>query len=234
MRTTTAAILGISFIIGAASLGTSFYRSRVREQTIHVVGAATRRFDSDVVKWRLSVGHSVGVNDQRGGYARTRDDFKILMEQLHTAGLTDKEITVQPINCSPIRDNSGNLTGYDVTQNIILISSGITTVEKLALSPDTIFARGIALTSSNLEYYFSKLAEIKKELLAEATKDAVQRAAEIAKNSRTRAGRIASVRSGIFQITEPYSTDVSDYGIYNTATRQKDVTVTVTADFALR
>jgi hypothetical protein len=38
----------------------------------------------------------------------------------------------------------------------------------------------------------------------------------------------------VFQITEPYSTDVSDYGIYSTATRRKNVTVTVTASFSLR
>jgi hypothetical protein len=43
-----------------------------------------------------------------------------------------------------------------------------------------------------------------------------------------------SARGGIFQSTEPYSTEVSDYGIYNTSARQKDVTVTVTAEFGVR
>ena len=38
---------------------------------------------------------------------------------------------------------------------------------------------------------------------------------------------------GVFQITEPYSTDVSDYGYYNTDTRTKSISVTVTTKFRL-
>jgi hypothetical protein len=37
----------------------------------------------------------------------------------------------------------------------------------------------------------------------------------------------------VFQITEPYSTDVSDYGYYNTDTRTKSISVTVTTKFRL-
>jgi hypothetical protein len=37
----------------------------------------------------------------------------------------------------------------------------------------------------------------------------------------------------VFQITEPYSTEVSGFGVHNTATRQKEITVTVHASFAL-
>jgi hypothetical protein len=36
------------------------------------------------------------------------------------------------------------------------------------------------------------------------------------------------------QITEPYSTEVSDYGIYSTSTREKNITVTVSVSFTIR
>ena len=58
-------ILGISFVVGAAVFGGYFYRSRVSDNTVKVVGAATKRYDSDVVKWRISVGHSVGLGETR-------------------------------------------------------------------------------------------------------------------------------------------------------------------------
>jgi hypothetical protein len=234
MRTSIAIILGVSFVLGAAVFGTYFYRSRAAENTIRVVGAATRRFESDVVKWRVTVGRSTGLGEVSTGYADTRKAFEGLTAALKAAGIGDKDVSVQPINRSPVYDNNGNQTGYSFAQSVYVISTDLTTVEKLALNPDGMSARGVALQSSNLEYYFSKLPDIKKELLAEATRDAKQRAVEIARNSGSGIGPMRSARAGIFQITEPYSTEVSDYGIYNTSTRQKDVTVTVTAEFGVR
>lgn len=234
MRTRIAIILGISFVVGAGVFGTYFYRSRSGGQTIKVTGAATKRFESDVVKWRITVGRSVGLADTRTGYAQTRSDYEALMTELRAAGINDKDISVQPINRNPMYDSNGNMTSWSFAQSVYVISSDLPTIEKLALNPDTLFTRGVSLQSSTLEYYFSKLADIKKELLANATRDARERAAEIARNSGARLGTVVSARSGIFQITEPYSTEVTDYGIYNTSTRQKDVTVTVTTEFSLR
>ncbi|WP_232502671.1 hypothetical protein [Candidatus Cloacimonas acidaminovorans] len=47
-------------------------------------------------------------------------------------------------------------------------------------------------------------------------------------------GKLREARAGVFQITEPYSTEVSDYGIYNTSTRSKSISVTLTAIFKLK
>jgi hypothetical protein len=227
-------ILGISFVVGAAVFGNYFYRSRMQDNTIRVVGAATKRFESDIVKWRISVGRNTGLGDAGAGYSDTRKAFESLMAELKAAGIGDSEISVQPINRHPVYDNNGNNTGYSFNQSVYVISSDLAIVEKLALNPEEMFQKGVALQSSQLEYYFSKLPDIKKELLAEATRDAKGRAVEIAKNSGSGIGPMRSARAGIFQITEPYSTEVSDYGIYNTSTRQKDVTVTVTAEFGVR
>jgi hypothetical protein len=37
----------------------------------------------------------------------------------------------------------------------------------------------------------------------------------------------------VFQITEPFSTEVSDFGVHNTATKRKEITVTVHATFEM-
>ncbi|MCL7972923.1 MAG: SIMPL domain-containing protein, partial [marine benthic group bacterium] len=44
---------------------------------------------------------------------------------------------------------------------------------------------------------------------------------------------IASARAGVFQITEPFSTDVAAYGIYDTSSRKKEIRVTVHAVFVI-
>lgn len=85
-----------------------------------------------------------------------------------------------------------------------------------------------------MEYYSTKLNSIKRELLAEATRDAQKRAQAIAAGTGDRIGNIASARVGVFQITEPNSTEVADYGVYNTATKEKDITVTMNVTFSLK
>src|SRR5690606_32121047 len=63
--------------------------------------------------------------------------------------------------------------------------------------------------------------------------DAQRRAEEIAGSAGSRVGDVISARAGVFQITEPYSTEVSGMGMYSTSTRRKEITVTVHGDFAL-
>jgi len=41
------------------------------------------------------------------------------------------------------------------------------------------------------------------------------------------------IKAGVFQIIEPYSTEVESYGMYNTSSRKKDITVTVHAQFLI-
>ena len=77
------------------------------------------------------------------------------------------------------------------------------------------------------------MPDLKKELIGAATKDALARAKEVTSSAKTRLGKLKTARSGVFQITEPYSTDVSDYGFYNTSTKAKSISVTVTAEFEL-
>ncbi len=230
-------VLGTSLIVSAVVFGIFFYQSRMPVKTIRVVGAATRRIDSDVVKWRVTISRNVGAAELKGGYAAIRGDLETLLGLLKARGIGGKDVTVQPVNTNPLYDNekgSPALTGYQITQSIYAVSRDIPKLEELALNPNLVVDKGIVLQSSNLEYYPSQLSRIKKELLAEATTDARQRAAEIARSSGDRIARIESARVGVFQITEPYSTEVSDYGIYNTSTREKDITVTVNVSFTLK
>jgi hypothetical protein len=41
-------------------LGISFYSTRVGDDIISIVGAATQRLESDVVKWRISLRRNFG------------------------------------------------------------------------------------------------------------------------------------------------------------------------------
>ncbi|HOE91948.1 MAG TPA: SIMPL domain-containing protein, partial [Candidatus Cloacimonadota bacterium] len=98
----------------------------------------------------------------------------------------------------------------------------------------TFYNKGIMLRSSNIEYYISELPQIKHNIIAEATKDAKIRAMKVADSSGGKVGKIISARVGVFQITEPLSTEVASYGIYSTSSKQKQISVTVSTEYELK
>ena len=63
--------------------------------------------------------------------------------------------------------------------------------------------------------------------------DAQERAKVLVTASGAKLGHLRAVDVGVFQVTPPNSTDVSDYGTYDTSTLQKDGTAVVNVTFAL-
>jgi hypothetical protein len=227
-------IMGLSFIIGLSILGAFLVQSRQSETSLRVVGYSSKLFESDLVKWNLTVQRNASPDGLKEGYSRMSADVNAFKAYLVEKGIPEKEINIQPINSFPTHDNYGVLTGYTLNQNVFVLSSDVNKIEDLALNPDFFANRGMLLQNSSLAYLYSKLPELKKQLLSEATKDAVDRAKEISGSAKTKLGKMMQARAGVFQITEPYSTDVSDYGYYNTSTRSKSISVTLTATFSLK
>ncbi len=234
MRTKDVIIFSVCILLSAIIFGIFFYNSRITQNTIRVTGYATKRFDSDVVKWTMVISRPAGLNDMKTGYQLIRQDVETLTNELKKNGINDSEITIQPVSSQQQYNRDGLVSGYTIRQTLYIISNNLNTIEKLARNPDFIYNKGIILESSYMEYNYSKISVLKKELLAEATKDAKSRALEIANSSGSKLGKMISARQGVFQITEPNSTEVSDYGVYSTATKTKDITVTLTVSFVIK
>lgn len=234
MRSGHAIVIAVSLVLAALLLGIFFYYARVGDDTISVVGAATQRLESDVVKWRISLRRNVGPHDLTEGYRLVKDDLKLLKDMLSASGVPDDDITVQPVTTHERYDQEGNLSSYDLNQGLFVISMDIDAVEDLALNPVGITDKGVIIGSSSIEYLYSKLDELKLAMLAAATENAMHRAEEITRNSGASVGKVKSLRAGVFQIREPFSTEVRSYGMYSTSTRRKDITVTVHATFRIR
>ncbi|HET6568341.1 MAG TPA: SIMPL domain-containing protein [Rhodothermales bacterium] len=227
-------ILALGFLLSALIFGLFFYNARSETQTIAVVGSATERFHSDIAKWRLMLSRPASETGLSAGYAGIAQDLAQLKAQLHSAGIADSSISVQPVNAQPRWGPNGVREGYNLMQSLFVISPQPEVLEQLALNPGGLLREGAVLESSQLEYYYSQVAELKRSLLKKATEDAQRRASEIASaGQNTGVGAMLSARAGVFQITEPYSTEVSGMGMYSTATKEKEISVTVHATFAV-
>jgi uncharacterized protein len=227
-----AAILALGIVGGALAFGLLFKASR-SERSVQVTGAATRAFESDIAKWRLSLSLPVAGSDLTQGYAELSRDVALLTERLRALGVPDSAINLQPVSSQPQWNREGERSGFILQQPLFVVSSDVAAIERLALAPGTVLPAGIALEFSQLEYFYSGIAELKHSLLGEATRDAQARAQEIVGSTDGSLGSIAEARAGVFQITEPLSTETSGGGMHSTATRRKEITVTVHARFLL-
>lgn len=234
MKPVTAIILGVSLIVASVIGGYYFKVAKAQPRTLRVVGMATKRINSDVAKWQFTISRNLGVNEMKQGYQKMADDVEMVKKILSSRGIVLDSLTVQPVSVNTMYDNNGHVTGNKAMVNMYIVSKNVDNLEKIAQNPATFASEDIILETSHVDYYNSRLDTYKKELLAAATTNALERAEEMANAARAKVDKITTARAGVFQITAPMSTDVEDYGIYDTSSKDKDIKVTMSAEFTLR
>ena len=243
----SAVILGVSIVLGTGIVAYDMYKVKALSNTIEVTGSAQKEIASDVVKWRSNFSRIVGPNELKTGYAEMKDDLDKVTKFLRDSGVKDEEITVQPVSMNHIYNSGsgsylgkpeygggGTLQGYNLMQNITVESNEVDKITKVAQDSSSLINQGIVFSSNGLEYYYSKLADLKVEMLGEATKNAAERAKQIVESAGSKIGGLRSANMGVLQITPTNSPDVSDYGYYDTSSIQKQITAIVHASFSVQ
>ena len=232
MNGKAASILAVGIIIAAFVWGAFFISAR-NEQSIRVVGQGVKTVTSDLIKWNITINRDTNVASKSEGPSWIQEDLNKIKKYLASNGIEEKDILVDPVSSYANYGNNG-VTGYSFSQRIEVKSGDIEKIEKLALDNKALAKQDIYLQYSDLEYFVSNLAELKAEMLALATVDAKARAEEIAKSSGNKICGLLSAKTGVFQIRKPLSMDISDYGIYNTSYKEKEIAVTVNATFKIK
>ena len=126
-------------------------------------------------------------------------------------------------------------TGYALKQTVQIESGEVDKIEELSRQVTELINQGIEFTSNAPEYYYTKLAALKIEMIAEATQDAHARAKKIAENADAKVGRLKNASMGVFQIVAQNSNeDYSWGGAFNTSSKRKTASITVKLDYATR
>ncbi|NLA59075.1 MAG: SIMPL domain-containing protein [Firmicutes bacterium] len=219
--------------MAALVFGLFFLEARKPQQTITVVGTASKQYEADTVKWSLSVTERTGLEDLAGGRRRLYQSLQELVDFLEESGVDAQEITVIPPSVYEFYGSSG-IEGYRLEQQIYVISQDVDTIENLALDVLPQLDTNLSIYRSQLEYFYSNLDELKKDMVGEATQNARERALEMLKGSDMSLGKLRTLRQGVFQITQPHSTEVSSMGIHDTSTKLKQISVTAHATFEIK
>ena len=96
-------------------------------------------------------------------------------------------------------------------------------VEQISRNISELLDKGIELDNNYLNYYYTKLSDLKIEMLAEATDNARNRAKTIAKSAGARLGGLQTANMGVFQITA--DEDYSWGGTFNTTSKKKRASI---------
>jgi hypothetical protein len=125
-------------------------------------------------------------------------------------------------------------TSYRVAQRLEVSTRQIDIVERVATRLGELIERGVNVSAQPLEYLSTELTQAKLDALEAATEETHRRAEILVHGLGGKLGAMRSSSLGVYQITPRDSTDVSDYGINDTTSREKDVTAVVTATFAVK
>ena len=228
-----AVVLGISIVLASLIFGLFFFESRKPQQSITVVGIATKQYEADTVKWSLTLTERTDLEDLPGGRRRLHESLQEMIAFLNERGVKSEQISIIPPNVYELYGSSG-VEGYRLEQQLYVISKDVENIDDLALNVIPVLDRDIDVYRTQLEYFYSNIDELKKDMVADATQNARERALEMLKGTEMSLGKLRSLRQGVFQITQPHSTEVSSIGIHDTSTKQKQISVTAHATFAIK
>jgi hypothetical protein len=229
--------LAIGLVLSSGIFGWFYSKTKKSDDAITVTGSARKRIKSDLVVW--SAGVSTQSAQLSDAYHKISDSIPRIKKYLIDKGVPESQITVSSITTTTLKKKdemgreSSEIIGYSMQQNVEVTSNDVDRLAQISREATELINQGILLESSQPRYYYTKLGDMKIEMLGEAAKDAKIRAERIAESTGNTVGAVRSAKMGVMQITAPDSTDVSDEGISDTSSIEKDVTAVVNVNFAV-
>jgi hypothetical protein len=219
-------------------------KTRPPDRTIQVTGSAKKRIVSDLIEWTGTIETSDPA-DRTAAYKTLRGHLEAVQAYLRTQGIKDDEIRASSVEVSPITETEHVGTGaariervvfkgYRTQQSITVRSGDVNRVERISREVTQLLDKGIPVTSSAPSYHYTKLGELKIEMLAEAAKDARVRAENMVKSAG--GGAIDKLRTadmGVININPPNVTNTNWEGNNDTSSLEKDIITIVHVTYEL-
>jgi uncharacterized protein len=239
-RSSSAGLIAVAVgIVAAAFLVAGAVREVGRKNdVIEVTGSARRAIVADLGIWTASV--TVQSPTVAGSYGEVSAYGDRVRAWLKGRGLPDSVITVRPIETTRMMvvnsdgQETGQIAGYKLSQSLSVRLNDPRAIEKLAREAGALAGQGIPLEAMSPQFLYTKLAELRIAMMGEATADARARADVIGKAAGSTVGNVRSANTGVVQITPRFSTEVSDYGMNDVTSIEKDITTVVKVTFALK
>jgi hypothetical protein len=226
------AAIAIAVVVTAHIFAGTIHDVRHSRDTLSVTGSARVPIDANLVRWSLTV--APHASSAARAARRLRRESGYVRNFLRQAGVPPDAISLSVVRTDVIvtrLPHRRTRTTYTVSQSLELSMRRINVVENVATRVGELIERGIEVSAGPLQYLSTQLIKAKLSALAAATGEARHRAEILVRGLGGKLGRMRSSSQGVFQVTPRDSTDVSDYGINDTSSREKDVYAVVSATF---
>ena len=230
-------IITAGIILSTIIFSFVFYSSRYSSDSLTVTGSASLQVVSDNAKFTGEFTRIVKVSALKFGYEQIAGDLSKVKAFLKTQGIDDKDITISTVSMFENYNYNNNYQTekeYTIRQQVEVSSKDTDKITSLAQSAQGLINQGIIFSINPVEYYYSKLPEVRVSLLSDAIKDAMARANKMAESTGKKVGNLKSASSGVVQVLPSNSLEISDYGTYDTSKINKNIMVTVKASFGLK
>ena len=125
------------------------------------------------------------------------------------------------------------IVAYSVEQDVTVDSEDVPQIAQMSREAPKLIEQGVHIQSEPPLYLYTKLADLKIQMLAEASKDARVRAEQIAGNTGASIARLQTARMGVMQVNAANESEVSGTGMNDTTSLEKDALAVVTATFGI-
>jgi len=210
--TASAGILGVCLLLGFIALGLLLGNAAIDfkefERSVAVKGLSEREFEADIVIWPVQF--TAASNDLEDLYGVMERNTALIREFLEENGIDSSEVSA----ASPsITDKSAQQYGggpqaefrYTATQAVTVYSTNVSQVRSIQGALSQLGKQGIVFQGNTYEaqteYLFTRLNEVKPEMIQEATENAREVALKFAEDSNSTLGKIKRASQGQFSIS---------------------------------
>lgn len=203
-----AALLGVAIVLAGALLGSGFEAGRSADRFVTVKGVSEREVQADLALWPLQI--VTADNDLSAAQTRMARMVDLTRTFLTNEGVPAEKVTIQSFRvmdaqASPYQ-SGGNVNRFIITQTLLVRSEDPVLLRAISQRVGNLVDAGVVFTSGQEygpggpTYLFTRLNDLKPEMLAEATNRAREAAEEFAAASGSRVGKIRRANQGVFQI----------------------------------
>lgn len=209
----SALVLGVFIFLGLATLGYLLGNAAIKfkeyERTVTVKGLSEREYEADIVIWPIQFTEADNnLGELYESIERSTEKIRVFLDK---NGISQEEIT---FSTPSITDKSAQQYGnqakaefrYTAIQTVTVYSKNIESVRNVMVTLSELGKQGIVFTGGNYqsitEYLFTRLNEVKPEMIEEATRKAREVAEKFASDSSSTLGKIRRASQGQFSINE--------------------------------
>ncbi|MDN3680283.1 SIMPL domain-containing protein [Vibrio tapetis subsp. quintayensis] len=203
--------IGVGLVLGLALLGFQLQQAVINfksyERVVTVKGLSEREYPADTVIWPIQL--TVADNDLQKVYQTLETQTKQVSAFLIEQGIEDAEFS---LSSPSVVDKKAQQYGdsyvefrYLANQSITIYSTKVDTVRGAMNKLGELGKLGLVLNqdsySSQPEYLFTQLNDVKPEMVEEATRQAREVAQKFAADSQSQLGKIKRASQGRFSIS---------------------------------